>query len=109
MDNLRMRSCGVKFHYHCVCGSLIVKKGQQYNLTEPDELFLIKVLSFAISPKKIEKWNLLVPFELIKSNREISVDFASVKDTMFRSYSTLQKGTCLTTNLVILGHHRHSW
>ena len=50
-----MRSSGVKCHYHCICGSLVIKKGQQYNLTEPDELFLIKVLSFAISPKKIEK------------------------------------------------------
>ena len=64
-------------------------------------------LNFAIPTKKIEYLKFLLPFEFlvrnIKSNRESSVDLASIKahlqDTAFTSYSTFNKENSPPFNL----------
>ena len=74
---------------------------------DSDKSLIIRGLTFAIPPKKIEYSEFLLPFEFlfrdIKSNSESSVDLASIKarllDTAFTSYSAFNEDNSQPFNL----------
>ena len=86
---------------------ILIYNFSNYHLTDSDKSLLIRGLSFAIPPKKIEYSNFLLPFELlfrdIKSNSESPIDLASEKarlhDTAFASHSAFSKDNSVPFNL----------